>query len=186
MGEVPAEHAVSREDLIDQLVTAGRALATTVTAFQSAAAEKAGLSWTEAKAMDLVDRLGPLTAGELAELAGLTTGAVTGLVDRLERKGFASRTRHPTDRRLVLIKAAPGSAGRVHALLTAWVGELPELSAAYDAPELETVLGFLRRTTDRQLELLSGLGYPNTGLHRGPAGSRGIPELAARPSEGAG
>lgn len=165
MGQVPVEHPASREELIDQLMTVGRALCTAMTVFRSAMAEKVGLSSTEAKAMDLIDRLGPLTAGELAELAGLTTGAVTGLVDRLERKGFACRALHPTDRRRVLIKATPGPDGPVHTLLTGWVGDLPELSAGYDVPELEIVLGFLRRTAHRQLELASGLGHPEVHRH---------------------
>ena len=45
-----------------------------------------------------------MTAGRLAELTGLTTGAITGLVDRLERRGYARREPHPTDRRSVIVQ----------------------------------------------------------------------------------
>ena len=52
-----------------------------------AIADRVGISPTDLEALDLVIRHGPLTAGRLAELTGLTTGAITGLVDRLERRG---------------------------------------------------------------------------------------------------
>ena len=52
----------------------------------------------------MLARNGPMTAGRLAEMTGLTTGAITGLVDRLERRGYARRE-HPTDRRSILAPA---------------------------------------------------------------------------------
>ena len=66
--------------------------------------ERMGLSATEHKAADILRRFGPMTAGELAEQTGLTTGAVTGLVDRLEREGFVRREHDRKDRRRVIIK----------------------------------------------------------------------------------
>ncbi|HJP80948.1 MAG TPA: MarR family transcriptional regulator [Candidatus Saccharimonadales bacterium] len=69
----------------------------------NAIAHQIGLSATEFEAMDLISRFQPMTAGKLAEYCGLTSGAITGLVDRLERQGFVRRERDPADRRRVFI-----------------------------------------------------------------------------------
>lgn len=70
----------------------------------NAVASRIGLSATEFEAMDIITRYQPMTAGKLAEYCGLTTGAITGLVDRLERAGFVKRERDSEDRRRVYIK----------------------------------------------------------------------------------
>jgi DNA-binding MarR family transcriptional regulator len=72
-----------------------------------AAAERLGVGPSDFDALLLIDATGPLTAGRIAEAMGLTTGAVTGLIDRLERAGWVQRTRHEADRRQVLIEIAP-------------------------------------------------------------------------------
>jgi DNA-binding MarR family transcriptional regulator len=72
--------------------------------FSQAVADRVGLNATDLEALDLLVRHGPLTAGRLAEVTGLTTGAVTGLVDRLERRGYVRREPHPSDRRSVVVR----------------------------------------------------------------------------------
>src|SRR5678816_4323004 len=72
-----------------------------------AAAERLGVGATDFDVLVLLDTTGPLAAGRIAEAMAITTGAVTGLIDRLERAGFVQRTRHETDRRQVLIELAP-------------------------------------------------------------------------------
>ncbi|MGM1064032.1 MarR family winged helix-turn-helix transcriptional regulator [Saccharothrix sp. Mg75] len=68
-------------------------------------AERMGLSPTDEKCLDLALRAGgPVTAGRIAELSGLSTGAVTGVIDRLERAGYARRVRDPHDRRKVFVE----------------------------------------------------------------------------------
>ncbi|GJM74993.1 hypothetical protein HMSSN036_72090 [Paenibacillus macerans] len=67
--------------------------------------EKIGLNATDHKCLDYLLKAGPVTAGRLAELTGLTTGAVTSVIDRLEQAGFATRDKDPNDRRKVLVKA---------------------------------------------------------------------------------
>jgi DNA-binding MarR family transcriptional regulator len=71
-------------------------------------AEQMGLSATDHKALELASRAeGPLTAGRIAQLTGLSTGAVTGVIDRLERAGFVRRVRDTQDRRKVLVEILP-------------------------------------------------------------------------------
>jgi len=72
-----------------------------------AAAERLGVAASDFDALLLIDATGPLTAGRIAEATGLTTGAITGLIDRLERAGWVQRTRHEADRRQVVIELAP-------------------------------------------------------------------------------
>ncbi len=72
--------------------------------FHAAIADKVGLSATEHKVLDLLSRAGALTAGQLAELTGLDTGAITGLIDRLGKAGFVQREQDPSDRRKAMIQ----------------------------------------------------------------------------------
>lgn len=71
--------------------------------FHQTVAEKAGLSGSDHKYLDLLFQEGAMTAGKLAELSGLTTGAVTGIIDRLEKQDLVKRERDPADRRKVLV-----------------------------------------------------------------------------------
>ncbi|HEX3759689.1 MAG TPA: MarR family transcriptional regulator [Kofleriaceae bacterium] len=72
-----------------------------------AAAGRLGVGATDFDALLLLDTAGPVAAGRIAEAMAITTGAVTGLIDRLERAGWVQRTRHESDRRQVLIELAP-------------------------------------------------------------------------------
>jgi DNA-binding MarR family transcriptional regulator len=72
-----------------------------------AAAEYLGINLTDARAIDVIDQHGRITAGELARELRLSTGAITTLVDRLERAGYARRVRDEEDRRRVLIEVTP-------------------------------------------------------------------------------
>jgi DNA-binding MarR family transcriptional regulator len=75
--------------------------------FDEIANEHLGINQTDNRCLDVLTRLGPITAGELAREAGLTTGGVTAVVDRLERAGFARRVRDDEDRRRVVIEVEP-------------------------------------------------------------------------------
>jgi len=150
-----------RRELIEQLMIAGRTLSTASVMFHTAVAEKVGLSPTEHKAVELLDRLGPLTAGELAAHSGLTPASATALIDRLERKKFAKRAPHPNDRRSVLVRVVPQRVKSVSGLLSTWVEALNEVFDSYDEAQLETILGFLEQASRRQRELtdkLTGTG----------------------------
>jgi DNA-binding Lrp family transcriptional regulator len=83
----------------------GREFSTAVVMFHEAVAARRGLTATENKALDLLARRGPITSGELARELGLTPGAVTGLVDRLARAGYAQRVPDEADRRKTFVAA---------------------------------------------------------------------------------
>jgi DNA-binding MarR family transcriptional regulator len=81
----------------------GRELSTAVIMFHETVAARRGLTATENKALDVLTRRGPVTSGDLARELGLTPGAVTGLVDRLARAGYAQRVPDAADRRKTLV-----------------------------------------------------------------------------------
>jgi DNA-binding MarR family transcriptional regulator len=140
-----------RADLLERLMMAGRVQSEATVMFHAVVAAKQGLTATEEKALDLLDRSGPLTAGELARRTGLVPASVTGLIDRLERKGFVRRIPNPSDRRSVLVEV---ETERVFAsmapLFADWVRSLEELFAGYTDEQLETILDFLTEAARRQ------------------------------------
>jgi DNA-binding MarR family transcriptional regulator len=101
-----SDAAVPREEL-HHFRRLGRELATVIGLHHARIAERMGLSGTDHKCLELVLAAEtPLTAGHIATLSGLSTGAVTGVIDRLERRGFVRRVRDPHDRRKVLVEVA--------------------------------------------------------------------------------
>jgi DNA-binding MarR family transcriptional regulator len=96
-----------KNERVHALATAVARVADADRRFRLAAAERLGVGATDFDALVLLDTAGPLAAGRIAEAMGITTGAVTGLIDRLERAGSVQRTRHEADRRQVLIELTP-------------------------------------------------------------------------------
>lgn len=81
----------------------GRLFSDATILMHEAIARKAGLTGTDHKYLGILIQKGAITAGEFAQLTGLTTGAVTGLVDRLEKKNLAKRQFDKDDRRKIMI-----------------------------------------------------------------------------------
>ncbi len=96
-----------RRELVDRLTLLGEVNATQTALFQQAAAATYGLGISEMKALSILLREGPQSAGQLALALHVTSGAVTGVVDRLVRRGFAHRAPDGHDRRKVVIEAVP-------------------------------------------------------------------------------
>lgn len=87
----------------------------------------------------------PLTAGDLAERAHVTTGAVTGILNRLERGGFVTRQPDPADRRRVRVAAVPAAAERVTALYGPYYALLADLFARYTPDEIAVIADWFTR-----------------------------------------
>ncbi|MFJ4779502.1 MarR family winged helix-turn-helix transcriptional regulator [Streptomyces sp. NPDC088762] len=141
----------------EELNRTGRGTSAATVVFHEAAAAKQGLSATGTKTLDLLQRRGPLTAKELSQLSGLAPASVTGLVDRLERKGFVRRTGHPTDKRRVLVEALPERLDALRPVFEDWAREVAELCEEFTTEELETVIRFLRGSNTRQLRAAARL-----------------------------
>lgn len=90
-------------ELFEELSEAMQRAGTLTVLHTNAVAHRIGLSATEFESMDIISRNQPITAGQLAVHCGLTTGAVTGILDRLEKGGFVRRERDSADRRRIFI-----------------------------------------------------------------------------------
>ena len=93
----------SAKEQIAAISQLGRQFSDATILMHEAIANKAGLTGTDHKYLGYLTRHGPMTAGELAKYTGLTTGAVTGLIDRLEKKNLVKREFDPADRRKIII-----------------------------------------------------------------------------------
>ena len=121
-----------------------------------AAAEYLGLDDTAYRCLDILDQEGPMTAGRLAERGRLSPGATTALIDRLEGKGLARRTRDAEDRRRVLVEVGPELRHRAEELYGPREEGAQALSV-YTDEQLEFLIGFLRASVAYQEERMRRL-----------------------------
>jgi DNA-binding MarR family transcriptional regulator len=138
---------LDRTTLLNDIVfTLGRELSTQTILFHAAIAERLGLNPTDHKALDLICREENMTAGRLAELTQLTTGAVTGIVDRLEKAGFVQRSRPQSDRRQVLIQPIPENVEKIHGLFESMSEAMMALTEQYSDRDLAVIHDHLTRS----------------------------------------
>jgi DNA-binding MarR family transcriptional regulator len=139
----------SKEQLIWELIREFRASGNLDDAFDSLAAEQLGVSETDLRCLNIIENSGGLTAGELATQAGLTAGAITGVIDRLQKAGYARRVPDAADRRRIRLRVTPAfleSAERIWGPVAAdWHSSL---SNRFTIAELEKITEFLQATND--------------------------------------
>jgi DNA-binding MarR family transcriptional regulator len=115
--------------------------------FHHALADRLGLGPTDHKCLDLLHERAPMTASELAAITGLTSGAITGVVARLERTGRLRREPHPHDRRKQVLRPTPEAVREVQQVFQA----LPDAGGVlegFDAHQLAAIAEFLARATE--------------------------------------
>lgn len=95
---------MKRAEIIEAISQKFREMSTETIMFHQGVADVLGLHITDHKCLDFIYRFGAMPAGRLAELTGLTTGAVTGIIDRLEEAGYVRRTDDPKDRRRTIVE----------------------------------------------------------------------------------
>ena len=136
-----------RQQLLGQLFLEFRQMSAGAVMFHQAIAERLGLHVTDHKCADIIERTGPMTPGKLAQLTGLTTGAITGVIDRLEKRGLARRIADPRDRRRVIIELVKSERLQCEvADLFKGIAESSRLMLEdYTDDQLELLLGFVRR-----------------------------------------
>ena len=142
--------------------------------FDERLAKKLKLSRTDMRCLDLIARVGPLTAGRLAEESGLTTGAVTFILDRLEEPGMVTRRRDTEDRRRVWVEIVPDARDRLEDLQQPVAEEMRQVAQRFKADELAVVRDFMRQAKEVFLRQMSGGqtggGTTGGGSGEGPAG----------------
>jgi DNA-binding MarR family transcriptional regulator len=152
----------SKSDLIDGLIREFRASTNQDLAFEHLAADRLGVNETDLHCLNIIENSGGLAAGQLAANSGLTAGAVTGVIDRLERAGFARRVPDASDRRRVIVEVTAAFYGRADRIWGPAAADWHrDLAARFTARELARITDFLQATSDlgrRQLERLRGMG----------------------------
>jgi len=142
-----------KAELIGELVREFRDAGNQDSAFDNLAAERLGLNRTDLHAVNIIENSGGLTAGELARESGLTSGAVTGVIDRLERAGYARRVGDPADRRRVKLEVTPKFYARADKIWGPVAADwASRLGKRFTADELEQVIEFLRTTSELSRE----------------------------------
>jgi len=138
-----------RNDLVKRVgMELGRELGTVSVFFHQAIAGKLGLNVTDTRCFELMSRYSqpPFTAGDLARATGLTTGAVTGILDRLEKAGLVERFRDPSDRRKVFVRPRPEALERVGRFYQGLAAASLKLASSYTTKELELINDYLEGT----------------------------------------
>jgi DNA-binding MarR family transcriptional regulator len=110
--------------------------------FAKAVADRAGISSSDMDCMDFLNIEGRMTAGRLAELTGLTSGAITGVIDRLEKAGFVRRHREESDRRKVFIVPVPERIMEIGRFYEAMQRAMQKQSEGYSDAELKLLLRY--------------------------------------------
>ena len=110
-----------------------------------------GVNRTDARCLDILDQHGSMSAGDLAEASRLTTGAITAVIDRLERAGLARRVPDPTDRRRVLVEPTEKALAVAIELMVEPMSELYlPMAERYSDEQLRLILDFTRRGRELQ------------------------------------
>jgi DNA-binding MarR family transcriptional regulator len=133
-----------REALVRELDRELRNLVSRSVLFQQAVADRLKVSVLDLNCLGALVQRGPMTAGQLAEENGVTTGAITGVIDRLENAGFVRRDKDPKDRRRVIVTPLPNLEAQIFPLFEGLATSLVQLSEKYGEDELRTVVEFMR------------------------------------------
>ncbi|MES1042546.1 MarR family transcriptional regulator [Peribacillus simplex] len=115
--------------------------------FQQNMAQKIGVSHTDLKSAEILNETGPITAGELSKITGLSTGSVTALINRLEKSGYVKRERDRLDGRRVMIAPIPERQEQIKSHYLSLSEATKELCSTYNEQELILINQFVEDIT---------------------------------------
>lgn len=150
----------NRPELLGRLAMAGREQSNAAVMFHSAVASLMGLNATESKTLDLLEREGPLSPGDLARRTGLAPASVTGMLHRLQEKGFVRRRPDPGDGRRLIVEIDHTVVAQYAGLFDGLVRELSVVYEDYTDDELALVTGWVERATEAQQRATAALQEP--------------------------
>jgi DNA-binding MarR family transcriptional regulator len=142
--------AMKREETIQAIIEKRREMSTETIMFHQGIADVLGLHITDHKCLDLIRQYGAMPAGRLAELTSLTTGAVTGIIDRLEKAGYVRRANDPKDRRRTIVEPIRNKKGerKIEAIFIPFHERMHKLLSSYSDSELAFLLDVLTKTIE--------------------------------------
>ena len=159
----------NREELLRELEAENRRSTTGAVLLLQAVTQRSGMNLTDLQCINILTSTGPITAGQLAETMGLTTGAVTGVINRMERMGYARREKDPDDGRRVVIRPVPEELERVGADVFGSYERraVDALVSDYDERDLAVFLDLMRRANDMTEEEIARIRAASEGDEEG-------------------
>jgi DNA-binding MarR family transcriptional regulator len=148
--------SINRNQLLADRITELRYSSINFVMFSQLIASKAGLNSTDNECLDYLMLNGPSTAGQLSAFSGLTTGAVTAVIDRLEKAGYVHREHDKADRRRVMVIPNDEKINQdimPHAAPMAL--SVAQLSEEFSDADLETVIRFIKRSNEMAGEVIT-------------------------------
>jgi DNA-binding MarR family transcriptional regulator len=137
-----------RQRMLDALMPEIREFIAGVIIFNQSAADRLGIDLTACQCLNILQMKGAISAGQLAELTGLTTGAITGVIDRLTAARFVQRVKDPHDRRKVIVEMIADRQAELDLIYQAPAHRTITLLEKYTDPELAIVLDFFTQITN--------------------------------------
>jgi DNA-binding MarR family transcriptional regulator len=164
---------VSREkrEVFERLINEVRRSQEATHRFDQAVADAAGMNLTDMRCLDFIEREGPVSAGRLAEATGLTSGAMTTALDRLERAGFARRVRDTEDRRRVLVEIDPAALAGAARYYGAHMALGERIYKRYSKEQLELLHEFVREGRELNEQQAALLERENRARGGRPSGT---------------
>ena len=144
----------NREEIIQAIIEKRREMSTETIMFHQSVADVLGLHITDHKCLDLIRQYGAMPAGRIAELTGLTTGAVTGIIDRLEKAGYVRRANDPKDRRRTIVEPIGNKKWerKIEAIFIPFHERMRKLLSSYSDGELDFLLDVLTKSIEQTRE----------------------------------
>ena len=182
-----ASRVSSRDHLLIALDEAIRKVGAQAVLISDLVATRVGINSTDLECLDLLQLDGPSTAGQMSARSGLTTGATTAMIDRLERAGYVRRRRDSRDRRVVVVEVLAHCGSHIAPLYQPIQKDLEKLHARYSTGELAVVVRYLTEALEAGARFAAWLQtQPSHSKHsvrltHVTRGSFGTP--AARPAE---
>jgi DNA-binding MarR family transcriptional regulator len=139
-----------QEETIQAIIQKHRDMSTETIMFHQNVADALGLHITDHKCLDLIRQYGAMPAGRLAELTGLTTGAITGIIDRLEKAGYVRRANDPKDRRRTIVEPTQNKKWerKIEAIFIPFHERMRKLLSSYSDSELDFLLDVSTKTVE--------------------------------------
>lgn len=125
--------------------------------FDEAMSTFLGINRTDGRCIDIIDRLGRVSAGQLANESGLTTGAVTAVIDRLESAGYVRRVRDPIDRRKVWVEITEDMASIIERVFGYYMRSGGQLMDRFTPDQLDAIMRFMNIGTFLNTEMAAAL-----------------------------
>ncbi|MDQ0363838.1 MarR family winged helix-turn-helix transcriptional regulator [Catenuloplanes indicus] len=150
---MPDERAAAIADLM----RAGREMTRLSTVFRSTIADRLGLTVSDLECLDFLADAGSATAGQVAARTGLTTGAVTSMLRRLQQAGYVTAERDPADRRRVIVTLRPERAAELERPYERFAARAAQLAEGYSAGEVRLLARHFARMQAMYLAELDDL-----------------------------